>query len=137
VVGWERRYIGHEVEATTPVLGKLWALKRAREASGAIGYRAVTPDTEEGGGSIMSEEIRGLVAKDETTVTNTLGHEAPDIAHTEGRSFLGNGYRLDLVSVPGATVLLREDGSEVARFSVWDATSQAIEQAAREDRRTI
>jgi hypothetical protein len=34
-------------------------------------------------------------------------------------------------------VLLREDGSEVARFSVWDATSQAIEQAAREDRRTI
>jgi len=43
VVGWGRRYIGHEVEALTPVLGKLWALKRAREASGAIGYRAETP----------------------------------------------------------------------------------------------
>lgn len=51
------------------------------------------------------------------------------------RSFLGNGYRLDLVSVPGTIVLRREDGTEVARFSVWDATSKAIEQAAREDQR--
>ena len=52
------------------------------------------------------------------------------------RSFLGNGYRLDLVSVPGTIVLRRDDGTEVARFSVWDATSKAIEQAAWEDRRT-
>ncbi len=49
---------------------------------------------------------------------------------------LGNGYRLDLVSVPRAIVLRREDGSEVASFSVWDATSNAIEQLAEEDCRT-
>jgi hypothetical protein len=50
---------------------------------------------------------------------------------------LGNGYRLDLVSVPGAIVLRREeDGSEVARFNVWDATSKAVEQAAQEDYRS-
>ena len=49
---------------------------------------------------------------------------------------LGNGYRLDLLSDPKAIVLRREDGSEVARFSVWDATSNAIEQAAEEDYRT-
>ena len=48
---------------------------------------------------------------------------------------LGNGYRLDLVSDPKA-IVLREDGSEVARFSVWDATSNAIEQSAEEDYRT-
>ncbi|HJQ30020.1 MAG TPA: hypothetical protein VJ827_11815 [Rubrobacter sp.] len=54
----------------------------------------------------------------------------------KGRSFLGNGYRLDLVSVPGTIVLRREDGTEVTRFSVWDATSKAIEQAAQEDQRT-
>jgi hypothetical protein len=41
-----------------------------------------------------------------------------------------------LVSVPGATLLRREDGTEVTRFSVWDATAEAIEQAAQEDRRT-
>jgi hypothetical protein len=51
------------------------------------------------------------------------------------QSFLGNGYRLDLVSVPGTIVLRREDGTEVAKFSVWDATSTAIEQAAQEDQR--
>jgi hypothetical protein len=45
---------------------------------------------------------------------------------------LGNGYRLDLVSVPSATVLRREDGSEVARFNIRDATSNAIERAAQE-----
>jgi hypothetical protein len=55
---------------------------------------------------------------------------------TERRSFLGNGYRLDLVSVPGATLLRRDDGTEVARFSVWDATSEAVEQAAQQDWRT-
>ncbi len=49
---------------------------------------------------------------------------------------LGNGYRLDLVGVPRAIVLRREDGSEVARFSVWDATTKAIEQAAEADYRT-
>ena len=56
--------------------------------------------------------------------------------HSEHR-LLGNGYRLDLVSVPGAIVLRREeDGSEVVRFSVWDATSKAVEQAAQQDYRS-
>jgi hypothetical protein len=84
----------------------------------------------------MSEEIRGVVAGEKITVTSTLAHEASGMDHTEGRSLLGNGYRLDLVSVPGATLLRGKDGTEVARFSVWDATRQAIEQAAQEDRRT-
>ncbi len=53
-----------------------------------------------------------------------------------GQSLLGNGYRLDLVSVPGIVVLRREDGTEVARFNVCDATSKVIEQAAQEDQRT-
>ena len=56
--------------------------------------------------------------------------------NSEEQSFLGHGYRLDLVSVPGATLLRREDGTEVARFSVWDSTAEAIEQAAQEDQRT-
>jgi hypothetical protein len=51
------------------------------------------------------------------------------------QSFLGKGYRLNLVSVPSMVVLRREDGTEVARFSVWDATSKAIEQAAQQDQR--
>ncbi len=84
----------------------------------------------------MSEESRGFVAGEKITVASTLAQEASGMDHTEGRSLLGNGYRLDLVSVPGATLLRREDGTEVARFSVWDATSKAIEQAAQEDRRT-
>ncbi len=84
----------------------------------------------------MSEEIRRFAAGEEITPTTTLGHEALGMDHTEVRSLLGHGYRLDLVSVPTAIVLRREDGTEVARFSVWDATSQAIEQAAQEDRRT-
>ena len=84
----------------------------------------------------MNEEIREFVAGEKITVTSTLGHEASGMDHTEGRSLLGNGYRLDLVSIPGATLLRREDGTEVARFSIWDATSKAIEQAAQEDRRT-
>jgi hypothetical protein len=84
----------------------------------------------------MSEDIRECVGGEKITVTTTVGHEASGMDHTEGRSLLGNGYRLDLVSVPGATLLCREDGTEVARFSVWDATSKAIEQAAQEDRRT-
>jgi hypothetical protein len=46
---------------------------------------------------------------------------------------LGNGYYLDLVSRFGLIVLCRDDGTEVAKFTVWDATSQAIERAARED----
>jgi hypothetical protein len=50
-----------------------------------------------------------------------------------GQTFLGNGYRLDLVSIPSVVILRREDGTEVARFSVWDATSKAIEQAAQKD----
>ena len=84
----------------------------------------------------MSEENRGFMAGEKINVTTTLGHEMSGMDHTEGQSFLGNGYRLDLVSVPGATVLRREDGTEVARFSIWDATTQAIEKAAREDWRT-
>ncbi len=84
----------------------------------------------------MSEEIREFVGGEKITVTTTLGHEASGMEHTEGRSLLGNGYRLDLVSVPGVIVLRREDGTEVARFSVWDAIGEAIEQAAQEDRRT-
>jgi hypothetical protein len=84
----------------------------------------------------MSEEIREFVAGEKITVTTTLGHEASGMDHTEGRSLLGNGYRLDLVSVPGVIVLRREDGTEVSRFSVRDATSKAIEQAAQEDQRT-
>src|SRR3712207_3263292 len=39
-------------------------------------------------------------------------------------------------SDPKAIVLRREDGSEVARFSVWGATSNAIERSAEEDYRT-
>jgi hypothetical protein len=54
----------------------------------------------------------------------------------KAQSFLGNGYRLDLVSVPSVIVLRREDGTEVSRFRVRDATRQAIEQAAQEDQRT-
>ena len=84
----------------------------------------------------MSVQIHRFVARDKITVRSTLGQEASGMDHTEGRSLLGNGYRLDLVSVPGATLLRREDGTEVARFSVWDATGEAIEQAAQEDRRT-
>ena len=84
----------------------------------------------------MSEEIREFVAGEKTTVTTTVGQEAWGMDHTEGRSLLGNGYHLDLVSAPGATLLRREDGTEVARFSIWDATGEAIEQAAQEDRRT-
>jgi hypothetical protein len=84
----------------------------------------------------MSEEIRRFVAGEKVTVASTLGREASGMDHTEERSLLGNGYRLDLVSVPGATLLRREDGTEVARFSIWDATGEAIEQAAQEDRRT-
>jgi hypothetical protein len=53
----------------------------------------------------------------------------------EGQSLLGNGYYLDLVNNFGLIVLRRDDGTEVARFSVWDATSTAIEQAAQEDQR--
>jgi len=55
--------------------------------------------------------------------------------HSEHR-LLGNGYRLDLVSVPGAIVLRREEDSSVLRFSVWDVTSKAVEQAAQEDCRS-
>jgi hypothetical protein len=53
----------------------------------------------------------------------------------EERSLLGNGYYLDLVNRFGLIVLCRDDGTEVAKFSVWDATSEAIERAARKDQR--
>jgi hypothetical protein len=49
------------------------------------------------------------------------------------QSLLGNGYYLDLVNNSGLIVLCRDDGTDVAKFSVWDATSEAIERAARED----
>ena len=84
----------------------------------------------------MSEETRRFVGGEKITSASTLGHEASGMDHTEVRSLLGKGYRLDLVSVPGAIVLRREDGTEVSRFRVRDATSEAIEQAAREDQRT-
>jgi hypothetical protein len=84
----------------------------------------------------MSKEIRRFVAGEKITSASTLGHEALGMDHTEVRSLLGHGYRLDLVSVPGAIVLRREDGTEVSRFRVRDATSEAIEQAAQEDQRT-
>ena len=84
----------------------------------------------------MSEEIRGFVGGEEITVTTILRNEASGMEHTEVRSLLGKGYRLDLVSVPGAIVLRREDGTEVSRLRVRDATSEAIEQAAHEDQRT-
>ena len=84
----------------------------------------------------MSEETRRFVAGEKITSTSTVGHESSGKEHTEVRSLLGKGYRLDLVSVPGAIVLRREDGTEVSRFRVRDATSEAIEQAAREDQRT-
>jgi len=57
--------------------------------------------------------------------------------HKEERSLLGNGYYLDLVNAFGLIVLCRDDGTEVARFSVWDATSEATEREAREDLRRI
>ena len=84
----------------------------------------------------MSEEIHRFAAGEKITVASTLGHEASGLEHTEVRSLLGKGYRLDLVSIPGAIVLRREDGAEVSRFRVRDATSEAIEQAAQQDWRT-
>jgi hypothetical protein len=54
----------------------------------------------------------------------------------EEKSLLGNGYYLDLVNNSAFIVLCRDDGTEVAKFSVWEATSQAIEQAAQEDQHT-
>jgi hypothetical protein len=46
---------------------------------------------------------------------------------------IGLYHRMDLVREPGIIVLRREDGSEVARFSVWGATLEDIERAAEED----
>lgn len=46
---------------------------------------------------------------------------------------IGPYHRMDLVSEPGMIVLRREDGSEVARFSVRGATLEDIESAAKED----
>jgi len=51
------------------------------------------------------------------------------------QSLLGNGYYLDLVNNSGLIVLCREDGTGVAKFTLWDATSEASERAAREDYR--
>jgi hypothetical protein len=57
--------------------------------------------------------------------------------HEEERPLLGNGYYLDLVNHSDLIVLCRDDGTEVLRFSVWDAASQGIERVAREDLRRI
>ena len=84
----------------------------------------------------MSEEIHRFAAGEKITPATTLEHEASGMEHAEGRVLLGKGYRLDLVSIPGAIVLRREDGTEVSRLRVRDATRQAIEQAARKDQRT-
>ncbi len=46
---------------------------------------------------------------------------------------IGPNHRMDLVSEPGMIVLRREDGSEVARFSVGGTTLEQIERAAKED----
>jgi hypothetical protein len=46
---------------------------------------------------------------------------------------IGPCHRMDLVSEPGMIVLRREDGSEVARFSVWGARLEEIERAAEDD----
>ncbi len=47
------------------------------------------------------------------------------------QSLLSNGYYLDSVNNVGLIVLCRDDGTEVAKSSVWDATGVAIERAAR------
>ena len=46
---------------------------------------------------------------------------------------IGSCHRMDLVRDPSVIVLRRADGSEVAKFSVWGATLDEIERAARED----
>jgi hypothetical protein len=46
---------------------------------------------------------------------------------------IGPCHRIDLVSEPGIIVLRREDGSEVARFSVWGARLEEMERAAEDD----
>ena len=46
---------------------------------------------------------------------------------------IGPYHRMDLVSEPGIIVLRRDDGSEVARFSMWGATLEEVERAAEED----
>ena len=49
---------------------------------------------------------------------------------------IGPYHHMDLVSEPSMIVLRREDGSEVARFSVSGATLEEIERAAKEDTRS-
>jgi hypothetical protein len=46
-------------------------------------------------------------------------------------------HRMDIVSEPGLIILRREDGSEVAKFSMLGATLEEIERAAQEDHRRI
>jgi hypothetical protein len=46
---------------------------------------------------------------------------------------IGPYHHMDLVSEPGMIVLRREDGTEVATFSVWGTTLEEIERAAEED----
>jgi hypothetical protein len=44
------------------------------------------------------------------------------------------GYRLDTINV-ATWVLRRPDGTAASYFGVWSATREAVERAAREDRR--
>ena len=44
-------------------------------------------------------------------------------------------YRMDIVSEPGFITLRRSDGSEVAKFSMLDATLEEIKKVAQEDYR--
>jgi hypothetical protein len=46
-------------------------------------------------------------------------------------------HRMDIVSEPGLIILRREDGSEVAKFSMLGATLEEIERVAQEDHRRI
>ena len=46
---------------------------------------------------------------------------------------IGPYHRIDLVSEPGMIMLRRDDGSEVARVTVWGARLEEIERAAEED----
>src|SRR5215212_5216881 len=77
----------------------------------------------------MSKETRRFVAGEKTTAATALGHEASGMDHTEVRSFLGHGYRLDLVSVPGAIVLRREAGS--AGRPAHESESEGVKPAGR------
>jgi hypothetical protein len=49
------------------------------------------------------------------------------------KSYLPEGYRLDLLGDPDAPALRRPDGTVVARFAAVGATPEAMEREALED----